>query len=157
AERARTLDPRAEPGPRVRATRSVFYPDTEDVMGWRIGTHGFRILLSAQVPQIARERVRPDLDRFLAEHALTRAAIRSWVCHPGGPKVLQALEQGLELPDGALALSWESLRNAGNLSSASVLLILERTLERARPPAGSPGVMLAMGPGFCSELLLLDW
>ncbi|MBM3975388.1 MAG: type III polyketide synthase [Planctomycetes bacterium] len=157
AERGRALDPRAEPGPRVRATRSVFYPDTEDVMGWSIGTHGFRIVLSAQVPEVARERVRPDLDRFLGEHGLTRSDVRSWVCHPGGPKVLQALEQGLELAPDALALSWDSLRRAGNLSSASVLLILEQTLERARPSAGSPGVMLAMGPGFCSEFLLLGW
>lgn len=157
SERERALDPRAEPGPRIRATRSVFYPDTEGVMGWRIGTHGFRIVLSSQVPAIARERVRPDLDRFLADHGLARDAIRSWVCHPGGPKVLQGLQQGLELPEQALALSWDSLRDAGNLSSASVLLILERTLERARPAAGAHGVMLAMGPGFCSEFLLLEW
>jgi alkylresorcinol/alkylpyrone synthase len=156
-ERARRLDARGPLGPRVRATRSVFYPDTEDVMGWEIGRHGFRILLSAAVPNVARECVRPDLERFLAEHRLRLSDVRSWVCHPGGPKVLQALEEGLALPPEALALSWQSLRRAGNLSSASVLLILEQTIEQARPQPGAAGVMLAMGPGFCSEYLLLDW
>ena len=73
------------------------------------------------------------------------------------PKVLQALQEGLELHGHELALSWDNLERHGNLSSASVLLILEDTIRRARPAAGSHGVMLAMGPGFCSELLLLRW
>ncbi|MGE3174144.1 MAG: type III polyketide synthase [Planctomycetota bacterium] len=144
-------------GPRILATRSVFYPDTEDVMGWDIGSHGFKIVLSPQVPVVARERLPQDIDAFLADHSLSRADVRSWVCHPGGPKVLQALQDGLELDEQALACSWDNLERRGNLSSASVLLILEDTIRDRRPPAGSKGVMLAMGPGFCSELLLLDW
>lgn len=155
--RAQRLRTQRELGPRVRASRSVFYPDSEHLMGWEVGAHGFRIVLSAEVPEVARTRVRPGLDAFLAEHGLARSDLASWVCHPGGPKVLQALAEGLELEPAALALSWESLRRVGNLSSASVLLILEQTLLHARPPAGSPGVLLAMGPGFCSELVLLDW
>lgn len=144
-------------GPRIVDTRSVFYPDTEDVMGWRVSEQGFRIVLSPAVPAVARENAGRDVDRFLAEHALARRDIASWVCHPGGPKVLAAVRDSLGLTDGDLALSWDSLRRVGNLSSASVLLILEATIERARPPRGSRGVMLAMGPGFCSELLLLQW
>lgn len=144
-------------GVRVAATKSVFYPGTERVMGWDIGSHGFRIVLSAQVPEVARERVPADVDRFLAEQRLSRGEITRWVAHPGGPKVLQALQDGLGLTAADLRCSWECLAQAGNLSSASVLMILERTLASARPAAGERGVMLAMGPGFCSEYLLLQF
>jgi alkylresorcinol/alkylpyrone synthase len=144
-------------GPGIAATRSVFYPDTEDVMGWSIGSHGFRIVLSPAVPTVARERLPGDVDAFLGDHGLARADVRSWVCHPGGPKVLEALEAGLDLAPSALALSWESLASVGNLSSASVLFVLGDTMAHDRPPAGSLGVMLAMGPAFCSELVLLRW
>jgi alkylresorcinol/alkylpyrone synthase len=144
-------------GPEVLATRSVFYPDTEDVMGWQIGAHGFRIILSADVPVVARERLPQDIDAFLGDHGLSRRDIQSWVCHPGGPKVLQALQDGLELQKGDLQCSWDHLAQAGNLSSASVLCILQDTIQERRPTPGSLGVMMAMGPGFCSELLLLKW
>lgn len=144
-------------GPVVEATRSVFYPDTEDVMGWDIGAHGFKIVLSPQVPTVAREHLPGDIDRFLAAHGRSRADVRSWVCHPGGPKVLQALQDGLGVTEADLACSWRNLERVGNLSSASVLLILEDTMENHRPAPGSLGMMLAMGPGFCSELLQLRW
>jgi alkylresorcinol/alkylpyrone synthase len=148
---------RAADGPAVLATRSVFYPDTEQVMGWEIGAHGFRIVLSPDVPAVARERLPGDLASFLRDLGVPRSSIRSWVCHPGGPKVLQALQDAFGLQRDDLACSWESLERVGNLSSASVLLILEQTLARRRPAPGTLGVMLAMGPGFCSELLLLRW
>ncbi len=150
-------DQRRADGPRILDTRSVFYPDTEDVMGWNISERGFHLVLSPAVPTLARERLGPDVRRFLADNGSTGAEIGSWVCHPGGPKVLAAARDSLGVTDEDLALSWESLRNAGNLSSASVLLILERTWMQRRPAAGTRGVMLAMGPGFCSEFLLLDW
>ncbi|MFK7738732.1 MAG: type III polyketide synthase [Planctomycetota bacterium] len=144
-------------GPAIEATRSVFYPDTEDVMGWNIGSHGFRIVLSAEVPDVARERVPQDVDAFLAAHELTRGDIARWIAHPGGPKVLQGLQEGLQLQREDLAISWQSLARAGNLSSASVLMILAETLRQRPGSANDLGVMLAMGPGFCSELLLLRW
>lgn len=150
-------EPAAPPGPRVVATRAVFYPDTEEVMGWDVSESGFRIVLSADVPKVAEESLPGDVDRFLAEQGLTRDDVSSWVCHTGGPKVLEAIERGLELPDGALDLSWKSLREVGNLSSTSVLLVLRDTLENQRPEPGSLGMLLAMGPGFCSELVLLEW
>jgi alkylresorcinol/alkylpyrone synthase len=149
-------DERAASGPRIVDTRSVFYRDTEHLMGWRISERGFSIVLSSQVPAIARERIGLDVDAFLADHGLSRGQIRFWVCHPGGPKVLAATRDALEVDDRALAISWQSLRQAGNLSSASVLLILEETLFQRPPERGSKGVMMAMGPGFCSELLLLE-
>jgi len=150
-------DDRPASGPRIVATRSVFYPDSERVMGWDISETGFKIVLSGDVPVVAREKLRPDVDAFLADQGLTRADIGSWVCHPGGPKVLEAMQASLELPEGALDVTWRSLREVGNLSSTSVLLVLEETLANHRPPPGSWGMLLAMGPGFCSELVLLRW
>ena len=144
-------------GPAIAATRSVFYPDTEGVMGWEIGSHGFRIVLSPDVPVVARERLPADIDAFLGDLGLRREQMQSWVCHPGGPKVLEALQDGLGLGRADLALSWEHLERVGNLSSASVLQILEATLQQRRPAPGALGLMLAMGPGFCSELVLLQW
>jgi alkylresorcinol/alkylpyrone synthase len=152
-----TGDNRPSDGPRIVDSRSIFYPDSERVMGWDISESGFKIVLSAEVPVVARDKLRPDVDAFLAEHGLTRADIASWVCHPGGPKVLEAMQESLELPDGALEVTWRSLREVGNLSSTSVLLVLEETLEKHRPPPGSYGMLIAMGPGFCSELVLLEW
>jgi alkylresorcinol/alkylpyrone synthase len=150
-------DNRPEPGPQIVATRSIFYPDSERVMGWDISEKGFKIVLSADVPDVARRFLRQDVDAFLAENGLTRADIASWVCHPGGPKVLEAMQEALEVPEEALAVTWNSLREVGNLSSTSVLLVLADTLENHRPAPGSWGMLLAMGPGFCSELVLLRW
>lgn len=144
-------------GPTVVDTRSVFYPDSERVMGWDISESGFRIVLSAEVPDVVRQFLRHDVDAFLAEHGLTRTDITSWVCHPGGPKVLEAMQDALEVPQEALGVTWDSLRRIGNLSSTSVLLILAETMEKHRPEPGSWGMLLAMGPGFCSELVLLRW
>ena len=144
-------------GPRVIDTRSRFYRDTEHVMGWEVEDTGFRIVLSPDVPQMVLDHLRDDVDAFLALHDLSRADIGTWVCHPGGPKVLTAFEQALELPREALQLTWDSLGDVGNLSSSSVLFVLRDTLRERPPPPGSWGMMLAMGPGFCSELVLLRW
>ena len=144
-------------GPRVVATRSVFYPNSEHVMGWDVTSGGFRVVLSAEVPEVVRRHIRGDVDRFLEDHDLSIGELESWVCHPGGPKVLEAFEEALELPREALQLTWDSLAQVGNLSSASVLMVLRDTLEFRRPRVGSYGLMIAMGPGFCSELVLLRW
>lgn len=141
--------------PTVAATRSVFYPDTEDVMGWRVGGDGFRVVLSADVPEVVEANVGADVDAFLADNGLTRRDISSWIAHPGGPRVLEALETALQLPDDALARTWRSLAAIGNLSSASVLVILRDAMLEGRPAHGEWALMLAMGPGFCSELVLL--
>lgn len=153
-ERARRL---GLAGPRVEATRSVFYPGTEDIMGWEIGEKGFRVLLSARVPELARERLAPDIQGFLADQGVEKDEIARWIAHPGGPKVLSALQEVLELAPDALAVSWDVLGRVGNISSASVLMILREVLDGAPPPAGSAGLLFAMGPAFCSELVLLRW
>lgn len=147
----------AASGPRVVATASRFYPDTERVMGWDVQDTGFQIVLDASVPAVVQRFIRADVDAFLAGHGKTVADIHTWVAHPGGPKVLHAFEECLELPDGALQRTWDSLNDVGNLSSASVLMVLRDTLAEVTPPPGSLGLLMAMGPGFCSELVLLEW
>jgi alkylresorcinol/alkylpyrone synthase len=149
--------PGPPPGPSVRATRSSFYPDTEDVMGWTISERGFEVVLSKSVPVIARELLGGDVRAFLADHGLDQRAIRHWVCHPGGPKVLEAMQESLELDDAAVALSWKVLAEQGNCSSASVLMVLGELFDGPRPAPGELGCLVAMGPGFCSEMVLVEW
>jgi alkylresorcinol/alkylpyrone synthase len=144
-------------GPRIRATQSAFYPNTEAVMGWHISERGFRVLLSPDVPAVVRTHLGGDVDRLLAAHGLRRDDIHTWILHPGGPKILHAAAAALDLPADSLATSWDCLRRAGNLSSVSVLMVLEEIAHRRRPPAGAWSVLGALGPGFCSELLLLRW
>ncbi|MFK4086238.1 type III polyketide synthase [Kribbella sp. NPDC020789] len=144
----------AAAGPSVLATRSRLYPDSERVMGWDVGSGGFQIVLGADVPEVVRKYLGGDVRGFLADHGLNVPEIGTWVSHPGGPKVLEAVAETLDLRPGALDLTWRSLDAVGNLSSSSVLHVLGDTL--ALHPSGM-GLMLAMGPGFCSELVLLEW
>ena len=144
-------------GPRVVATRSTFYRNTEYVMGWQIGDSGFTIVLSPDVPKVVMENLRGNVESFLTENKLTLEQVGSWIFHSGGPKVLEAVEMALQLPGNALEASWKSLREVGNLSAASVLMVLADTLEGRRGAPGSFSVLAAMGPGFCLELVLLQW
>jgi len=144
-------------GPEIIATGSVFYPDTEEVMGWDISEKGFRIVLSREVPEVVREHLGSDVDALLAEHGFKRADVGSWVMHTGGPKVLEAAEESLGMKKGEIQASWDCLRRVGNLSSASVLCVLEDVMLNRRPEPGTLGVMAALGPGFCSEVVLLRW
>ena len=146
-----------KPGPRVLATQSRFYRNTEYVMGWDIGDMGFKIVLSPDVPKVVEENLRGDVEGFLAQQNLTLSDIQSWIFHSGGPKVLEAMQSTLGLPEGALAASWKSLREVGNLSAASVLCVLEDNLANHRGEPGTYSILAAMGPGFCSELVLLQW
>jgi alkylresorcinol/alkylpyrone synthase len=149
--------PPAFAGPRILDCNSVFYPDSEDVMGWDISESGFKIVLSPRLPDVIRANLAQDVDAFLAAHDLSRADIGNWVIHTGGPKVLEAIQGTLQLHDRHLERSWESLKRFGNLSSASVLLVLEDVLTNHRPAPETHGVLLAMGPGFCSEMILVRW
>ncbi|MEQ9362736.1 MAG: 3-oxoacyl-[acyl-carrier-protein] synthase III C-terminal domain-containing protein [Leptospirales bacterium] len=143
--------------PRVIDSRSIFFPDSERVMGWDIVDTGFKIVLSSDVAPFARERLRPGLEAFLGEYNLGVRDIETWVAHPGGPKVIESMVEGLDLAPGALDLSLESLARVGNLSSASVLFVLQETLKTKSPAPGSYGILLAMGPAFCAEVVLLQW
>ena len=140
----------------VLATRSEVYPDSSDSLGWRLGSDGFRIVLTADLADVVERRLAGTVTSFLAGHGLTIGDIDTWICHPGGPKVLDAVRDSLKLPESALALSRRSLAEAGNLSSASVLEVLERSLE-GPPRPGSFGLMVGLGPGVSAELVLLRW
>src|ERR1700675_2099461 len=107
-------------GPKILATRSVFYPGTEEMMGWNISEKGFRIILSTEVPTLIRQNLGRDVDAFLADNGYRRSDLQSWVLHTGGPKVLEACATALGLHNGQLDASWDCLRKVGNLSSASV-------------------------------------
>jgi alkylresorcinol/alkylpyrone synthase len=143
-------------GPEVIDSRSHLYPDSQRTMGWDVDSSGFRLVLSPDVPKVVERYLGDDVTNFLGSHGLDIEDVGAWVSHPGGPKVIEAITATLGLPDDALELTWRSLAEVGNLSSASVLHVLRDTMAK-RPPAGSPGLMMAMGPGFCSELVLLRW
>ena len=126
-------------------------------MGWDISEKGFKIVLSPEVPKVIERHLGADVDRFLADNGLGRSDIGAWIMHTGGPKILEATAAALALAPQALEASWRCLRKVGNLSSVSVLLVLEEYMNRCRPASGTYSILAAMGPGFCSELVLLRW
>ncbi len=142
-------------GPDILDSRSHLYPDSLRTMGWDVGASGLQLVLSADLPEVIERYLRDDVTGFLGAHGLDIDEIGTWVSHPGGPKIIEAITASLQLPDDALELTWRSLADIGNISSSSVLHVLRDTIAKC-PPAG-PGLMMAMGPGFCSELVLLRW
>ncbi len=147
----------AEAMPEVVDSRSHLYPQTERIMGWDVGAGGLKIVLDADVPVLVEKYLAEDLALLLDAHQLQSSDITGWVSHPGGPKVIQAIERALDLHNGELDLTWRSLAAIGNLSSSSVLHVLADTVRERSFEPGSPGVLMAMGPGFCSEVVLLRW
>jgi alkylresorcinol/alkylpyrone synthase len=139
---------------KILETQSSFYPETEEIMGWDIVDQGFKIILSSGVPELVQKYVPSDLTRILNKRKMTQRDLEFFVSHPGGPKVLEAMELALELKQNELKSSWKSLSEIGNLSSASVLFILKETIENLKQERF--GLMTAMGPGFCSEMLILE-
>jgi alkylresorcinol/alkylpyrone synthase len=127
------------------------------MMGWDISENGLKIVLSPHLPEFIKKNLAESVDAFLDDFGLVRADIGNWVIHTGGPKVLNAIQESLQLRDRDLERSWECLKRFGNLSSASVLLVLEDVLMKHRPAPDTYGVILAMGPGFCSEMILVRW
>ena len=147
ATRAHDLD--------VIASASHLYPGTENQLGWHVGANGFAIMLAAGLPTLIEEHLAQDLDAFLTAQGLDRSQLSTWVVHAGGPRILEAVSTALDLPPEALRASWESLAEAGNLSSASALHILAATLDHDEPPPGGYAILLAFGPGVGAEFVLL--
>lgn len=144
----------AEPRARVVASRSALYPDSGEMIGWRIGESGFRLMLAAGVPALIDGHFAAAVDELLAEAGWSRAEVDEWIAHPGGPRVLESFSTALDLEPGALATSWAVLARAGNMSSAAVLHVLAEGGSRA---AGTRGVLFALGPGVTAEIVLLEW
>ena len=143
-------------GPDIVDSHSRLYPESLHIMAWNVSSAGLHLVMSPELPNVIDRYLAGDVSRFLGAHGLTKDDIGAWVAHPGGPKVITAIGNSLELPPDALELTWRSLGEIANLSSASVLHILRDTIAKP-PPGGSPGLMLAMGPGLSSELVLLRW
>jgi len=144
-------------GPDVVDTRSQLYPDTEDVIGFNASETGFRIVLTARVGEIVERYFGSDVDAFLESNGCGLDDIDRWVAHPGGPRVLEAFAQALELDGDELAISWDSLARVGNLSSVSVLHILADSLAAETHAGGDTTLLFALGPGISAELVLLRW
>ena len=144
-------------GPKILATQSHLFPETIEAMGFELKETGLHIVLSKDVPQLIRDHIRQLLDEFLAKNNLVQNDLSAYVFHPGGQKLLQFVEDELGLSRDHTQFSWEVLRKVGNLSSASVLFVLQETLEKTKLPAGAKGLLAAFGPGFSAEMLLLEW
>jgi alkylresorcinol/alkylpyrone synthase len=126
-------------------------------MGFDLRDSGFHIVLSKDVPQLIRERIRELVEGFLARQGLRREDISAFILHPGGQKLLSFMEAELDLTHADTEFSWDVLRRFGNLSSASVLFILQEWLSKREMPSGSYGLLMAFGPGFTAEMILLQW
>ncbi|KAB2952542.1 type III polyketide synthase [Heliorestis acidaminivorans] len=143
-------------GPEVLDWQSYYWPESLDIMGWDVTEEGLKVLFSRHIPNLVKKEIGPIVEAFLAKQGLTVKDIDWFIAHPGGLKVLDAYEEALKLPSHKTAISREVLCQYGNMSSATVLFVLEKTIEQ-KPPVGSYGLITALGPGFCSELLLVRW
>jgi alkylresorcinol/alkylpyrone synthase len=151
--------PLAQPGrPRVIDTRSMLLPNTGHLMGMDIVDTGFRNILRPQVTEYLRDGLRKLIDPLLADHNLTIDQIDRWIVHPGGPKVLDTVAEEFGLDPQQLHLSWDALAEVGNISSATVIYMLNQLFASGdQPPPGTYGLMIGMGPGFSQEAILLQW
>ena len=142
-------------GPILRAWAEHSWPNSLDVMGWDVGNDGLKVIFSRDIPSLARRDLRPVIDRFLGSRALGLADIDRFVCHPGGAKVLDALEQALDMSPGDLVASRAILRRYGNMSAATVLFVLRQVLME-EPSWQGRALLTTFGPGFTAGLLLLE-
>jgi alkylresorcinol/alkylpyrone synthase len=154
---AAVLTGQPRPGPRVLGAESFLFPDSLDAMGFDLRETGFHIVLAREVPDLIRSRIRGLVGDFLARHSLRQEDIAAWVLHPGGQKLLAYVEQELGLTPEQTRPSWEVLRDYGNLSSASVLFVLEQWMRERRVEPGAFGLLAGFGPGFSAEMVLLRW
>jgi alkylresorcinol/alkylpyrone synthase len=145
------------PGPRILGAESFLFPHSLDAMGFDLRETGFHIVLAREVPDLIRSRIRELISGFLGKNNLRQEDIAAWVLHPGGQKLLAYVEQELGLTPEQTRPSWEVLRDYGNLSSASVLFVLEQWLRERRVDAGAFGLLAGFGPGFSAEMVLLEW
>jgi len=133
---------------------STTYYDSLDVMGWKVVDNGLKVIFSKDIPTIVRKCVRPNISELTQKHNLLIEDIKHFVTHPGGPKVINAYEESLNLTNGSLELSRKVLREHGNMSSPSVLYVLNEFLSDGTYNPGDYGLISALGPGFSSELIL---
>ena len=147
-----TVEPVGDDSLTLVDTASQLIPDSTDAMTWNVGNHGFEMYLSARVPDLIKEHLSSWLMQWLAEHDLEIDQVGGWAVHPGGPRILQAVEDSLRLPSHALSVSRDVLKTLGNMSSPTILFILDRLRQQGH---GRPFVALGFGPGLIAEAALL--
>jgi alkylresorcinol/alkylpyrone synthase len=145
------------PGPRILVSETYTFPDSLGAMGFDLKDSGFHILLSKDVPEMIGEKIEGLVDGFLSRHGVTRDRIRGWILHPGGSRLLGNVEKALGLSKCDTQPSWDILGNVGNLSSATILFILQEWMEKRPLKKGDIAMAAAFGPGFSAEFLLLQW
>ena len=140
-------------GPALQQSGEFTWPDSLDIMGWDVAEDGLKAIFSRDIPALVQRDLRTATENFLRRHSLALEDIRTFICHPGGAKVLDALEEAFSLEPGALGMARATLRDYGNMSAATVLFVLDRALK-----AGTKGRMLmtALGPGFTAGFQLID-
>jgi alkylresorcinol/alkylpyrone synthase len=143
------------PGPAVIATGEHTWPQTLDIMGWEVAADGLKPVFSRDIPRLVAGKLGAVARDFLGRHGLTIGDIDRFVCHPGGPKVIDALEHAFGLAPGVLSDAREVLRDYGNMSAASVLFVLERGLKRGLAPQWDRALVSALGPGFTAGFAVL--
>jgi alkylresorcinol/alkylpyrone synthase len=144
-------------GPRILASETYTFPDSLGAMGFDLKDSGFHILLAKDVPEMIGAKIEGLVDGFLSRHGQTRAAIRGWILHPGGSRLLSNVEKELGLSKCDTQPSWDILGTVGNLSSATILFILQEWLEKRPLKKNDIALAAAFGPGFSAEFLLLQW
>ena len=148
---------KAEKGPKILVSETYTFPDSLGAMGFDLRDSGFHILLSKDVPEMIGAKIRGLVDGFLERHGRTQKEIKGWILHPGGARLLGNVEKELGLCKCDTQPSWDILANVGNLSSATILFILQEWLEKRPLKSGEYALAAAFGPGFSAEFLLLQW
>ncbi|MDG5785920.1 3-oxoacyl-[acyl-carrier-protein] synthase III C-terminal domain-containing protein [Evansella sp. AB-P1] len=142
--------------PHIMNTQSTLMPDSEDVMGWDVRDEGLYVIFSRDIPTVIQKWLKPNVEQFLNGNNAKLTDISHFVAHPGGKKVIEAYEAALGYGSDMTSISSEVLRDNGNMSSPTVLYVLKETMRR-EPRKGDLGLLTALGPGFSSELMLLEW
>jgi alkylresorcinol/alkylpyrone synthase len=146
----------SEAQPYIKDTMSTLKPHSEDVMGWEVKDTGLYVVFSRDIPNVIRTWLKTNVDEFLNRNQLEGEQIKHFIAHPGGKKVLQAYVDALGIPLSKTDISRDVLMTNGNMSSATVFYVLKKFMETEKED-GDLGVMAALGPGFSSELLLVEW
>jgi alkylresorcinol/alkylpyrone synthase len=144
-------------GIRVVGTETRLFADAKHLMGWDFTGDGMRLVLARDIPEVVRDRIAPAVSEFVERHGAKVASLDHHVLHPGGPKVMATYRSSFGLPEDALQIARACMREYGNLSSAAVLFMLSDLMASGRPKPGDLGLMLALGPGFGAEMLVLAW
>ena len=136
---------------------STLWPNTLDLMGWDFSETGLRVIFSPTIPKILDQHIRENVSEFLQRSQISLQDLDHFIIHPGGAKILLAMKKSLELSEEKLDSSRFVLENYGNMSSPTILFILEHLMGGSSPEKADWGLCAAFGPGFSSELILLRW